>query len=61
MQLVFNGKVLADNKTIEECGIGNNYGVLDTVLNTTFNLTYFPYIQGEGTVEDPSDNQLCME
>jgi|TARA_B110001450_G_scaffold231971_1_gene234268 hypothetical protein len=29
-----------------ECGIGNNYQVLDTVLNSTFNLLYHPYIQG---------------
>lgn len=27
-----------------QCGIGNNYDVLDTVIQTTFNLTYFPYI-----------------
>ena len=37
-----------------ECGIGNNYNVLDTVLNSTFNLTYYPYIQGE-------ENYECMQ
>jgi hypothetical protein len=37
-----------------ECGIGNNYNVLDTVLNSTFNLKYYPYIQGD-------ENYECMQ
>ena len=36
-----------------ECGIGLNNGVLGNLTQSNFNLTYFPYIQGE--------NYECMQ
>lgn len=43
----------------KECGIGNNYDVLNTVLNSTFNLLYHPYIQGQKISEKYTDEELA--